>query len=88
MNDATYGLVIRRGGRDRALRTSATRVSGITNGNLLWRRCHGRRLGIGRGKCRESENGELGVHLEEREWRSAERVVLEVTAGVDCDVQQ
>lgn len=66
MNDATYGLVIRCGGRDRALRTSATRVSGIANGNLLWRRCHSRRLGVGRGECREGENGELGEHLEER----------------------
>jgi hypothetical protein len=64
----TYGLVIRRGGRDRALRTSATRVSGITDSDLLWRWCHSGRLRIGRGECGEDENGELGVHLEEREW--------------------
>jgi hypothetical protein len=61
----TYGLVFGGGGGDGALGAAVAGVGGVDDGDVVFAWCVG--LRIGRGKYREDEGGDLGMHFEDFE---------------------
>jgi hypothetical protein len=67
----TYGLVLGGGGGDGALGAAVAGVGGVDDGDVVFAWRGG--LGVGRGKDREDEGDDLGMHFEDFEVGNGSR---------------